>query len=103
MEGLHALVGQTIHFAVRRDHVRLEATPSGEAAPINSVTGTIQAIEYQGIFVKVTLETNSSTSGGQFVVYVEEGNYFRSPITVGQKATARWNIGDVHKLTNDSR
>jgi putative spermidine/putrescine transport system ATP-binding protein len=102
IDGLHALVGQTLHFAVRRDHVRLETTASGEAPPVNSVTGTVQAIEYQGIFVKVTLETTSSTSGGQFVVYVEEGNYFRSPITVGQKATARWNIGDVHKLTNDS-
>jgi putative spermidine/putrescine transport system ATP-binding protein len=101
MDGLRALVGQTLYFAVRRDHVRLEPRAAGEAAPVNSVTGRVRAIEYQGTFVKVTLESSSSTTGSQFVVYVEEGNYFRSPIVVGEQVTARWNVGDVHPVTNE--
>ncbi len=101
MDGLHALVGQTLYFAVRRDHVRLEPRTAGEVPPVNSVTGRVRAIEYQGTFVKVTLESTSSTTGSQFVAYVEEGNYFRSPIVVGEQVTARWNVGDVHPVTND--
>jgi putative spermidine/putrescine transport system ATP-binding protein len=101
MDGLRALVGQTLYFAVRRDHVRLEPRTAGEAAPMNSVTGRVRAIEYQGTFVKVTLESTSSTTGGLFVAYVEEGNYFRSPIAVGERVTARWNVGDVHPVTNE--
>jgi ABC-type molybdate transport system ATPase subunit len=99
----HALLGQTVYFAVRRDHVRLELTMAGETPPVNSVTGRVRAIEYQGTFVKVTLETTSATAGSQFVAYVEEGSYFRSPIAVGAQVTARWTIGDVHPVTNESK
>jgi putative spermidine/putrescine transport system ATP-binding protein len=98
-----ALVGQTLYFAVRRDHVQLARTPADQPLPVNAVSAKVRAIEYQGTFVKVTLEGASSLGGSEFVAYVEEGIYFRSPITVGEQVTAQWGIGDVHRLTHDSR
>jgi putative spermidine/putrescine transport system ATP-binding protein len=98
-----ALAGQTLHFAVRRDHIRLQKATPEETARVNAITGRVRAIEYQGTFVKVTLENTSSTGGSEFVAYVEEGNYFRAPIVVGQLVTAGWEIADVHRLTNDSK
>jgi putative spermidine/putrescine transport system ATP-binding protein len=56
MDGLRALVGQTLYFAVRRDHVCLEPRTAGEAAPVNSVTHRVRAIEYQGTFSKSHLK-----------------------------------------------
>ena len=103
IEGSTAIVGRILSFAVRRDHVRLEKATAGETPPVNSITGRVRAIEYQGIFVKVTLENTSPAAGSEFVAYVEEGNYFRSPIAIGEKVTARWEIGEVHRLTDDSR
>jgi putative spermidine/putrescine transport system ATP-binding protein len=101
MNGRHALIGQTLYFAVRRDHVRLETATMGVAPPVNSITRRVRGIEYQGTFVKVTLENLSPTAGRQFVVYVEEGNYFRSPIAVGEPMTACWNVGDAHPVIDD--
>ncbi len=98
-----ALAGQTLYFAVRRDHVRLARTPVDESLPVNAVSARVRAIEYQGTFVKVTLEGASSLGGTEFVAYVEEGIYFRSPISVGEQVTARWDIADAHRLTHDSR
>jgi putative spermidine/putrescine transport system ATP-binding protein len=98
-----ALVGQTLYFAVRRDNVRLEKTTVNASLPVNSIAGRVRAIEYQGTFVKVTLEGTSSAGSSEFVAYVQEGNYFRSPIAVGEQVTARWEIGDMHRLTHDSR
>ena len=100
MNGSTAPVGQTLYFAVRRDHIRLS---KGEAATINSIVGKVRAIEYQGTFVKVTLESRSASAGGEFVAYVEEGDYFRSPIAVAEQVTASWEIGEVHRLSDTDR
>jgi hypothetical protein len=47
-----------VWFSVRRDQIEL-ATPSQGSPPIatepNAVCGTVQAIEYQGSYVKVTV------------------------------------------------
>jgi putative spermidine/putrescine transport system ATP-binding protein len=89
-------------FAVRRDRVRL-AKPAGAAAPlVNAVFGTVKAVEYQGTYVKVTLALampHGSVNGAdEFVVYIEEGRYFRDPVTVGEKVVGSWETDDVHVL-----
>jgi putative spermidine/putrescine transport system ATP-binding protein len=89
-------------FAVRRDRVRL-AKPAGAAAPlVNAVFGTVKAVEYQGTYVKVTLALampqGSVNGADEFVVYIEEGRYFRDPVTVGEKVVGSWETDDVHVL-----
>jgi putative spermidine/putrescine transport system ATP-binding protein len=93
---------EPVAFAVRRDRVRL-AKPAGAAAPlVNAVVGTVKSVEYQGIYVKVTLALampqGSVNGADEFVVYIEEGRYFRDPVTVGEKVVGSWETDDVHVL-----
>jgi putative spermidine/putrescine transport system ATP-binding protein len=100
-----ALTGQEVAFTVRRDHVRLTRVADSEAPAINAVCGLVRAIEYQGTFVKATLLPDPPVSdlggGNEFVVYIEEGQYFRAPIGIGELAVGAWDIGDTHILKRD--
>ena len=46
--------GATVHISVRRDRIHLAKQTVGES--VNAVSGRVRAIEYQGAWVKVTLE-----------------------------------------------
>ena len=100
-----ALTGQEVAFTVRRDHVRLRRAADAEAVGINAVSGVVRAIEYQGTFVKATLLPDPPVSalgqGNEFVVYVEEGEYFRAPIGIGELAVGAWDLADTHMLKRD--
>ncbi len=86
-----------IHFAVRRDHVRLVRDEKAEAGA-NSVAGQVRAVEYQGTYVKVTMVIPGSTD--DFVAYVEEGAYFRDPFLPDQEVVAFWHTDHVHVLSD---
>src|SRR5215813_9547132 len=47
-------IGSTVHISIRRDRVHL--TKRGAMGTVNTVSGKVRAIEYQGTWVKVTLE-----------------------------------------------
>jgi putative spermidine/putrescine transport system ATP-binding protein len=80
--------GQSIDLAVRRDDIHLRRTQVGLAETgWNAVTTRIQAIEYQGSFVKVMLETVGS---GEFVAYVSEREFFVDPFEGGDAVVATW-------------
>lgn len=87
------LAGQIIEFSVRRDRVAANAVTS-----VNSVTGLLRAVEYQGTFVKVTLARGMA---GDFVAYLDEGEYFRAPLTIGASASFSWEIDEVHLLQSE--
>jgi putative spermidine/putrescine transport system ATP-binding protein len=59
------------------------------------VTGTVRAIEYQGSWVKVTVE---GASPEDFVVNLPDTEYFADPVTFGDSVVARWDTADVHYL-----
>ena len=105
MPGRAALVGQTVAFAVRRDRVHLTHAGVAGVPGVNTVTGLVRAIEYQGTYVKATLLPDSpggAQSGGpEFVVYVDEDAYFRDPIGLGTRATGRWDMDEAHLLRAD--
>jgi putative spermidine/putrescine transport system ATP-binding protein len=88
-----ALPGQAISFAVRRD--RLTRATAGA---VNTVTGMVRAVEYQGTYVKATL---TPPEVAEFVVYVDEGEYFRSPLAIGANATFGWDMDEAHLLTSE--
>jgi putative spermidine/putrescine transport system ATP-binding protein len=82
-------------IAIRRDHVKLSKRSSDAAGKgLNEISGTVTATEYQGSYVKVTLDISS----GLFVANVTDRDYFAEPVTAGDRAAAHWKAADVHTL-----
>jgi putative spermidine/putrescine transport system ATP-binding protein len=81
-------VGDRVDIAVRRDDVELirpgRELPSGRASALPS---RVLAIEYQGNFVKVMLDT---VPDAEFVAYVSERVFFSDPFNVGDMVLATW-------------
>jgi putative spermidine/putrescine transport system ATP-binding protein len=86
--------GATVHISVRRDRIRLAKQTAGES--VNAVSGRVRAIEYQGAWVKVTLEGASSED---FVVNLPDSEFFADPVNFGDAVRAHWTAGDVHPLS----
>jgi len=95
--------GQEIACCVRRDRVEVEklhapARPPHDAT--NVVSGAVHAIEYQGSYVKVTIDVPRSE---QFVAHLADHVFFATPLDIGDAVLARWATEDVHLLTGDLR
>ena len=90
--------GETVDLAVRRDQIRLRR-PNATELPegTNSVGARIDAVEYQGSFVKVMLDV-AHVPG--FVVYVPERDFFADPFEVGDLALATWTAGESRLLAS---
>jgi putative spermidine/putrescine transport system ATP-binding protein len=89
-------VGDRIDLAVRRDDIELMRPDSG--GPGNAATALpsrVLAIEYQGSFVKVMLDTIPDE---EFVAYVPERTFFRDPFNVGDVLLATWSAGRARVL-----
>ena len=90
------VTGAPMSLVVRRD--RIEVTRSTAELPTtpNTIIGHVAAIEYQGTFVKVTINV-----GGKelFVANLGDDFYFNDPITVGDTVAAHWSTDDVHILS----
>jgi putative spermidine/putrescine transport system ATP-binding protein len=81
---------------VRRDHIRLSRAASNSGQPgVNAVIGRVAAIEYQGTWLKITLE---EACGEEFVVNVPDSIFFADPLSVGEPALAQWDAGEIHFL-----
>jgi putative spermidine/putrescine transport system ATP-binding protein len=88
--------GSTMHIAVRRDRIHL-AEPVGKngKGAVNTIGGKVRSTEYQGSWVKLTLD-----GGGpeDFVVNLPESEFFAKPAKTGDIVHARWAAKDVHVL-----
>ena len=94
-------VGSIFEAAVRRDHVRLSRMVSESAQPgTNAVAGRVGGIEYQGTWLKITLEDACSE---EFVVNLPDSLFFADPLTIGAPVLAQWNAEHVHFLASGSR
>ncbi len=88
--------GASFEAAVRRDHIRLSRAASNAGQPgVNAVIGRVAAIEYQGTWLKITLEEACSE---EFVVNVPDSIFFADPLSVGEPVLARWDAGEIHFL-----
>jgi putative spermidine/putrescine transport system ATP-binding protein len=95
-DGVAPAMGQPMSIAIRRDHVRLHKQASDSAGKgINEIAGTVTAIEYQGSYVKVTLDIGS----GHFVANVSDRHYASDKVVPGDRAVASWKAADVHTLS----
>jgi len=81
-------VGDRIDLAVRRDDVELmRSGASGIENGATALPSRVVAIEYQGSFVKVMLDTIPDED---FVAYIPERSFFRDPFNVGDILLATW-------------
>jgi len=88
--------GSTVHIAVRRDRVHLaKRTGDGGAGSVNAVNGKVREIEYQGSWVKVTLE---GAGDEDFVVNLPDRDFLADPVDTGDTVRAHWTASDVHLL-----
>jgi putative spermidine/putrescine transport system ATP-binding protein len=93
--------GARFEAAVRRDHIRLSRAASNGGQPgVNAVSGRVAAIEYQGTWLKITLEDACSE---EFVVNVPDSIFFADPLSVGEPALARWDAGEIHFLAGGAK
>ena len=90
-----AAEGEEVFFAVRRDRVALSRARDA-ALPADSVGGEVSAIEYQGTWVKVTIE---GATGEDFVANVADGLFFEDPVAPGDGVVASWAPEQAHLLT----
>jgi putative spermidine/putrescine transport system ATP-binding protein len=86
--------GAPLSVAIRRDRIKLRMAGKTRTANANEISGVVEATEYQGSYVKVTL----NVGGGIFVANIADGDYFAEPVTSGDRVTARWNTEDVNIL-----
>jgi putative spermidine/putrescine transport system ATP-binding protein len=87
-----------VWFAMRRDRIELANTfqPStATPAEPNVVCGTVQAIEYQGSYVKVTIQRPGHED---LIAHLSDRAFFPMQVTMGDGVVARWSVEDVHLL-----
>jgi putative spermidine/putrescine transport system ATP-binding protein len=92
-----ATPGDPVNVSIRRDRVALR---NGATAGVgaNQVSGTVDAIEYQGAYVKVTMRIAGDE---EFVAYLRDDEFLRNPVGTGDAATASWQRADLHLLRAD--
>ena len=87
------------YIAVRRDHVELRRAAAGDQAlPPNTVPGTVAMTEYQGPFVKVTVERRE---GEEIVVHVPDDRFMADRLRPGDPVLASFAPEHVHVLRQD--
>jgi putative spermidine/putrescine transport system ATP-binding protein len=79
--------GDQIDVAVRRDDIQLRRSSAAMEPDWNALTTRVRAIEYQGFFVKVMLE---SADEHELVAYVPERQFFEDAFDVGDVVLATW-------------
>jgi len=87
-------VGEDLTFGIRRDKVHL-AGGDGEADRGNLLSGKVQAIEYQGNWVKITVNRGD---GDRCVAVIEDQEYFENPAYVGDDVNVTWSASDTHMM-----
>src|ERR1700738_904756 len=89
-------VGDRIDLAVRRDDIELlRADAGGVGDGATALPSRVTAIEYQGSFVKVMLDT---VPDEDFVAYIPERTFFRDPFNIGDMLLATWSAGRARVL-----
>jgi putative spermidine/putrescine transport system ATP-binding protein len=97
MDGGLAAPGDPVNVSIRRDRVALH-NGAATASVVNQVSGTVDAIEYQGAYVKVTMRIAGDE---EFVAYLRDDVFAQSPVEIGDQATTTWQRADLHLLRAD--
>jgi putative spermidine/putrescine transport system ATP-binding protein len=95
-------VGANLDIAVRRDRIRLsrDSRAEGYAPLLNSIAGRVAAMEYQGSWLKISIEDGC---GEEFVVNVPDSVFFADPLSVGDPVLAQWDAAEIHFLQSGAQ
>ena len=110
-----AAVDSRLQFAVRSDKVALEAVATQAVAELavvggknmlvggaggarSRITGRVRAVEYQGAFVRVAIDTGESDP---FLALVPDGTFFTAPVAPGDLTAVTWSPADTHVLIDE--
>lgn len=95
--------GSPVYFAVRRDQVQLRGDLGDGVLPINAVSARIEATEFQGTYVKVTMDLRQPADGhaDEFVAYVPEEAFFAAKLRIGDPVVASWEMHHARILEGD--
>jgi putative spermidine/putrescine transport system ATP-binding protein len=99
--GSRPQLGSQLYFAIRRDRVILSRASEKEtiSGRPNVVRGTVHAIEYQGSYVKVTIDVPGLE---EFVANISDSAFFVDPLEIGHSVFASWETRDVHLLESEN-
>jgi putative spermidine/putrescine transport system ATP-binding protein len=75
-------------YGMRADRLRLRAGPGKLAA-------TVRDVEYQGVFVIVTLRAEGDLD---LTALVAEQNFNDHPVSIDQQVSVSWDAADLHEL-----
>ena len=95
---LRVVRGEDAQVAVRRDLIRLVRGGADGALPENAVRGVVEAVEYQGTYVKVTI---AGASGEEFIVNEPDSDYIHRPVEAGDPILATWEPVSARLLDAD--
>lgn len=87
-----------VWFSIRRDRIELaENSRDSAATPAqpNVVYGMVQAIEYQGSYVKVTIHRSGYED---LIAHLSDRAFLPMQLNMGDGVVARWSVEDVHLL-----
>jgi putative spermidine/putrescine transport system ATP-binding protein len=86
--------GSRLVGSIRRDRVSVTKAEGGATSSneVNALLGEVHAIEYQGSYVKVTIQR---PAGEEFVANVFDEDFFRDALDIGDRVLARWSARDV--------
>jgi len=92
--GAPARRGDSARVALRADLVHVSPRDAPPSQP-NSIAATVSSVEYHGAVVTLELDVPGCA---EFSATVAEGEFYRSPVAVGDAVVASWNTDAVHLL-----
>ena len=97
VQGEKPTLGSRLFGSIRRDRISVSKAHGCAATSdkVNSLVGEVHAIEYQGSYVKVTIER---PSGDEFVANIVDNEFFRDGLDIGDRVVAHWSAHDVLRL-----
>jgi putative spermidine/putrescine transport system ATP-binding protein len=89
-----AAKGSRLVGSIRRDRISVKKAQDGatQSDAVNALLGEVHAIEYQGSYVKVTIQR---PTGEEFVANVFDEDFFRDVLDIGDKVLAYWSAQEV--------
>ncbi len=92
--------GENAYFSVPRDRIELRVATNGRGAEAeaNTVIGTVGSVQFQGEWVRVTVD---GAAEDEFIANLRSERFLENPVDRGDPVSARWSERDVHVLARD--
>ena len=90
-----ALRADKVGLGERVEQLKAVGAEFSPAPPVNRLSATVAAVEYQGALVQIRLHAEGCD---EFAVSLGESRFFAHPVAIGDRVEATWTVDDVHPL-----